>query len=50
MIPLDARILARFNVDDPAAPEAARQRPIARRVLAESSRLFVPLTVILELE
>lgn len=50
MIALDTNILARFYVDDPADPEAARQRPIARRVLAESPRLFVPLTVILELE
>lgn len=50
MIALDTNILARFYVDDPTDPEAARQRPIARRVLAESPRLFVPLTVILELE
>lgn len=50
MIALDTNILARFYVDDPADPEAARQRPIARRILAESPRLFVPLTVILELE
>lgn len=50
MIALDTNILARFYVDDPSDPEAARQRPIARRVLAESPRLFVPLTVILELE
>ncbi len=50
MTALDTNILARFYVDDPSDPEAARQRPIARRVLAESPRLFVPLTVILELE
>lgn len=50
MIALDTNILARFYVDDPADPEAARQRPIARRILAESPRLFAPLTVILELE
>ena len=31
-------------------PEAAKQRPIARRIISESSQLFVPLTVILELE
>jgi predicted nucleic-acid-binding protein len=30
--------------------EAAKQRPIAQRLLTESSSLFVPLTVILELE
>jgi hypothetical protein len=49
MIALDTNILARFYVDDPADPEAARQRPIARRLLSESPRAFVPLTVILEL-
>jgi len=46
MIALDTNILARFYVDDPADPEAAKQRPIARRVLGESSQVFVPLTVI----
>ena len=50
MIALDTNILARFYVDDPADPEASRQRPIARRIVAESPRLFVPLTVMLELE
>jgi predicted nucleic acid-binding protein len=50
MIGLDTNILARFYVDDPGDPEAAKQRPIARRVIAESPALFVPLTVILELE
>lgn len=30
--------------------KAAKQRPIARRLLSESPRIFVPLTVILELE
>ena len=50
MIALDTNILARFYVDDPADPEAARQRPIARRILSESAQVFVPLTVILELE
>lgn len=50
MIGIDTNILARFYVDDPADPEAARQRPIARRILAESQGVFVPLTVILELE
>lgn len=50
MIALDTNILARFYVDDPADPEAANQRPIARRLLAESPHVFVPLTVILELE
>lgn len=50
MIAVDTNILARFYVDDPADPEAARQRKIAHRLLAESSEVFVPLTVILELE
>lgn len=50
MIALDTNILARFYVDDPADPEAGTQRPIARRILGESARIFVPLTVILELE
>lgn len=50
MIGLDTNILARFYVDDPNGPEAAKQRPIARRILSESLALFVPVTVILELE
>lgn len=50
MIALDTNILARFYVDDPNDPEAAKQRPVARRVLEASSSLFVPQTVILELE
>lgn len=50
MIALDTNILARFYVDDPADPEATAQRPIARRILSESAQVFVPLTVVLELE
>lgn len=50
MIAVDANILARFYVDDPNDPEAAKQRPIARHILTESTHLFVPLTVVLELE
>jgi predicted nucleic-acid-binding protein len=50
MIALDTNILARFYVDDPGDPEAARQRPIARRIMTESPSLFVPITVVLELE
>ena len=50
MISVDTSILARFYCEDPDDPEAARQRPIARRVILESAALFVPLTVILELE
>ena len=50
MIAIDTNILARFYCDDPQDPQAARQRPIARRVIVESPSLFVPLTVVLELE
>ena len=50
MISVDTNILARFYCDDPDDPEAARQRPIARRIMLESSALFVPFTVVLELE
>ena len=50
MIALDTNILARFYVNDPVDPEASKQRPIARRILSESPQVFVPLTVILELE
>jgi len=50
MIALDTNILARFYVDDPADSESARQRRIAHRLLTESPHVFVPLTVILELE
>lgn len=50
MIAVDTNLLARFYVDDPNDPEAAKQRPIARRIISESSELFVPLTVVLELE
>lgn len=50
MIAVDTNILARFYCDDPDDPEAARQRPRARRVMVESASVFVPLTVVLELE
>lgn len=50
MIALDTNILARFYVDDPADPEAAIQRPIAHRLLTEPKQVFVPITVVLELE
>lgn len=50
MIALDTNILARFYVDDPGDPEAAKQRPVAYEVIAKSPSLFVPLTVTLELE
>lgn len=50
MIALDTNVVARFYVDDPSDPEAASQRPAARRVFAESPALFVPQSVALELE
>jgi predicted nucleic-acid-binding protein len=50
VISVDTNILARFYVDDPDDPEAMRQRPIARRIMLESPAVFVPLTVVLELE
>lgn len=50
MIAIDTNVLARFYCDDPDDPEAARQRPIARRVVTQSPAVFVPLTVVLEFE
>ncbi|BCU07529.1 type II toxin-antitoxin system VapC family toxin [Allochromatium tepidum] len=50
MIALDTNILARFYVADPSDPEAAKQRPIAYELLTRHPSLFVPLTVVLELE
>lgn len=50
MIAVDTNILARFYCDDPDDPEAKRQRPIARRLILESPAIFVPATVVLELE
>ena len=50
MIAVDTNILARFYCDDPDDPEAKRQRPLARRVMVESTAILVPLTVILEFE
>jgi predicted nucleic-acid-binding protein len=50
MIAVDTNVLARFYCDDPGDPEAARQRPLARRVMVESKAILVPLTVILEFE
>ena len=45
---LDTNVLARFFIDDPDDPETARQRP--RAVEAMSGPVFVPVTVLLELE
>ena len=50
MISVDTNVLARFYCDDPADPEARRQRPAALRAMTESPALFVALTVVLELE
>jgi predicted nucleic-acid-binding protein len=50
MIAVDTNILARFYCDDPEDIEAKKQRVTARRVILESRSLFVPLTVVLELE
>jgi predicted nucleic-acid-binding protein len=45
---VDTNVLARFFVDDPDDPEAARQRPAALAAMRE--RVFVSVTVLLELE
>ena len=50
MIALDTNVIARFYVDDPSDPESLKQRPAARRVFEQGAALFVPLTVVLELE
>jgi predicted nucleic-acid-binding protein len=50
MISVETNVLARFYCDDPGDPEAARQRPAARRIVLESPAVHVPLTVVLELE
>ena len=50
MIGVDTNILARFYCEDPNDPEAARQRPKARKLILESKAIFVPLSVVLEFE
>ena len=50
MIAVDTNVLARFYCDDPDDVESRRQRPRARRLMLESPSIFVPLTVVLELE
>ena len=50
MIAVDTNVLARFYCDDPTDPEAQKQRPAALRVMTQSPALFIPLTVVLELE
>lgn len=50
MIAVDTNILVRYYVRDDSDREAVRQHPVAVRVMAETQRLFVPKTVVLELE
>lgn len=50
MIAVDTNVLARFYVDDPTDPEARAQRPLARELFERGEPLFVPVTVVLELE
>lgn len=50
MIAIDTNILARFYVNDPTDPEADRQGILAKKLITQSPQIFVPLTVILELE
>lgn len=49
MIAVDTNLLARLYVDD-GDPQSVRQREIAARVVREADKLFVPKTVLLELE
>jgi len=48
MIAVDTNILARYYVDDPTDTESAHQRPMAARLMRESTAIFVPVTVVLE--
>ena len=48
MIAVDTNILARYDVDDPADREAARQRPIAERLMREGAGVLVTVTAVLE--
>jgi predicted nucleic-acid-binding protein len=50
MIALDTNVIARFYVEDLDDPEAAKQRPLARQIFETANALFVPQTVVLELE
>lgn len=50
MIAVDTNILARYYVQDEDDREAVRQHPVAVRIMADTQHLFVPKTVILELE
>jgi predicted nucleic-acid-binding protein len=50
MIALDTNVLARFYIDDAGDLEAQKQSGAARHVFETSDALFVPVTVVLELE
>lgn len=50
MIAVDTNVLARFYVDDPDDDEAGPQRLLARELIEAGVALFVPITVIVELE
>lgn len=50
MIAVDTNVLARFYISDPSDREAAAQARRARHLVLDSAALFVPVTVVLELE
>ena len=50
MIALDTNILARFYMEADPSPATAKQVGIAKKLFESGKRLFVPLSVILELE
>lgn len=50
MTGLDTNVLARYFIEDAADGQALRQREAARRLLESGEPLFLPKTVMLELE
>jgi predicted nucleic-acid-binding protein len=50
MIALDTNILARLYVNDPTDTEAKAQIDLVRKLFTRASALYVPTTVVLELE
>ncbi|MGE4239470.1 type II toxin-antitoxin system VapC family toxin [Ramlibacter sp.] len=50
MIALDTNVLARFYVEDRSDPEAQYQSAVARDIFAGGGALFIPVSVVLELE
>jgi predicted nucleic-acid-binding protein len=50
VIGLDTNVLARYYIEDEGDPQAEKQRSLAARLLAGATALFVPKTVLLELE